>query len=150
MAIKRIGLKIPKIFRSILFITLGTSWVTGIIFFILRDFVTIEGEFGPQKHPMQFPILTIHGAAAFLMMIWFGSMVSAHIPMGWRIKKLRFWGICMTSAVVTQIVTAYLLYYMTSEELRIIVGYIHLTVGFLLPFMLLVHIVKKVKLGSKQ
>lgn len=136
----RISLKLPFILRLLLYLSLAVSWFTGLGFFLLDTFFQIEGEFGPQKHPWQNPALTLHGGAAFIMMIWFGAMLSAHVPMGWRTKRIRFWGITLVSCVALQIFTAYLLYYVGHELTRETVKWIHLAVGLSLPLILTSHI----------
>ncbi|PHR60661.1 MAG: hypothetical protein COA43_05820 [Robiginitomaculum sp.] len=143
--VKRISLKIPLNYRMVFFVTLAVSWFTGLGFFLLDTFFQIEGEYGMQKHALQSPALTLHGAAAFLMMIWFGGLVAAHVPMGWRTQRLRFWGISLLSLIGLQIVTAYGLYYLSHEISREVIQWVHLIVGGILPFVLVGHIVAGIK-----
>lgn len=131
--------------RLVLFITLAVSWFTGLGFFLLDTFFQIEGEFGIEKSPWQNPALTIHGASAFLMMVWFGGLVATHVPMGWRTKRLRFWGITLISAIALQIFTAYLLYYLANEFARETIKWAHLVVGLTLPAILTGHILAGIK-----
>ena len=150
MKLKRITLKVPKTFQYLLFATLATSWCSGITFFILNRFITVEGDFGPQKHPWQFPAISTHGLAAFMMMILFGAMLASHVPMAWQTKRLRFWSITFVIAVSLQIITGYTLYYLASEDSREITGYFHLTVGFCLPIILAIHIISAAKNRKKR
>jgi hypothetical protein len=143
--LQRMTLKIPVLYRRVLYVTLTASWVTGVVFFVLRDFITVEGDFGPERHPFQYPTLMIHGLAAFFMIIGFGGLLFAHIPYSWRSKRERLWGITLISAVAFQIISAYLLYYMDGELSREIVGYLHLAVGTLLPALLATHIISGVR-----
>ncbi|MBL4839058.1 MAG: hypothetical protein JKY34_15930 [Kordiimonadaceae bacterium] len=143
--LQRMTQKIPTLYRRVLYVTLSASWVTGIVFFILRDFIIIEGDFGPEKHPWQYPALMVHGLAAFFMIIGFGGLLFAHIPYSWRSKRQRLWGLTLISAVAFQIITAYLLYYMNSELSREVVGYFHLGIGGLLPFLLITHIISGIR-----
>lgn len=145
MKLKRITARVPKLYQSILFTVLATSWVSGVTFFILNTFITVEGDFGPQKHPWQFPAISIHGFAAFSMMILFGAMLASHVPLTWKIKKLRLWGLTFVSAVSLQIITGYTLYYIAGENSRIFIGYIHLVIGISLPLLLTLHILSAVK-----
>lgn len=145
MKLGRMTLTIPKLYQRVLFWTLATSWVTGIAFFILREFITVEGDFGPERHPWQYPTLMIHGFAAFLMIIGFGGLLFAHIPHSWRSKRERLWGLTLACAVGFQVITAYLLYYMDGEFSRELVGYIHLGIGALLPMLLVTHIISGIK-----
>lgn len=141
----RVTLKLPKLYRRVLYITLSTSWITGIAFFIMRDFITIEGDFGVERHPLQYPTLMVHGLAAFFMIIGFGGLLFAHVPYGWRHKRERQWGLALISAVAFQIISAYLLYYMDGELSRTVVGYLHIGVGLSLPALLITHILRGIR-----
>lgn len=140
MKLKPITLKVPKKFQYVLFTTLATSWISGLTFFILNQFVMIEGDFGPQKHPLQFPMISIHGFAAFMMMILFGAMIANHVPLGWKSNRLRLWGLTFLIAVTLQILTGYTLYYLATDFSREVIGYVHLAIGILLPVILTKHI----------
>lgn len=137
---KPIGLKIPILYRMVLFMTLAVSWFTGAGFFLLDRFFQIDGAFGIEKHPWQTPALTVHGGAAFLMMVWFGSILGAHAPMGWRTRRLRFWGISLLACFSLQTLSAYLLYYLSDPSAREVVKWVHLAIGLSLPATLLGHI----------
>lgn len=140
-----ITVKIPLNFRKFLFSLLTTSYVTGITFFVLKTWFVVEGEFGPEKHPLQFPMLMIHGASAFLLMMCYGALLAGHVPSAWKLKRSRYLGISLISVFTFQIITAYLLYYLANEEIRNIVGYCHLFTGISIPFILTTHIIAGVK-----
>lgn len=116
------------------------SWTSGILFFVLNNWVTVEGEFGPQKHPWQQNVLQIHGAAAFLMLITFGALLASHAPAGWRVRSVRPTGLAAIIAQAVLIASAYLLLYLGDEELRRVTVYLHASVGFSLPFLLVMHL----------
>lgn len=138
--VHRIGLRLPAVFRWFLYTVVGCSWMTGIAFFILREFMVIEGDFGPQMHPLQFPTLMVHGLCAFLMIFGAGGMLFAHVPHGWKSGKQRVWGCAITAVVLLQIFSGYLLYYLDGDFARSASGYVHLAIGLLVPFILLAHV----------
>lgn len=140
-----LGLKIPKLYQGILFLTLALSWFSGLGFFILDTFFVVEGEFGLEKHPLQNPALTAHGAAAFLMTIWFGAALGGHVPYSWRTRRLRFLGLLLLGNVGLQIVTAYLLFYVGDLATRQIVIWVHLAGGLALPLSLFIHVRAAIK-----
>jgi hypothetical protein len=47
-------------------------------------------------------------------------------------------------------ITAYLLYYVAKEELRETIEYLHLGVGFTLPFILMTHVLHNKKIKASQ
>ncbi|MEH6357562.1 MAG: hypothetical protein V7745_01130 [Pseudomonadales bacterium] len=144
-----VSVKIPKAYRRSLFITLTVSWCTGIAFFIFSRYITIDGDFGPEKHPWQFPVLMMHGVAAFLMMMACGSLLTNHVPSGWRQNKLRLMGLTLVAFLVLQVVSAYLLYYLSSDEIRAVTSNIHAASGFLFPLLLIAHIVHGKRLKTR-
>tara|TARA_R110002096_G_scaffold199271_17_gene383132 strand:- start:4557 stop:4997 length:441 start_codon:yes stop_codon:yes gene_type:complete len=138
----RVSIRIPWSYRTFLFLFILLSWTTGIAFYILNNFIEMEGEFGPQKHPWQYPLLKIHGASAFLMMITYGYLLATHIPAGWKAKRSRKAGLLLVATQGFLIVTAYLLYYAGwEEEVRKYLVWTHASVGFTFPFLVALHIV---------
>ncbi len=105
----------------------------------------VEGDYGLVKHPWQFPVLQTHGAAAFLMMVSFGFVLGSHLPRSWKTKKKRKTGLLLIALPSFLIISAYLLYYLSDEKVRDWVEYAHLAVGFMLPFILALHIAVKIK-----
>ena len=105
----------------------------------------VEGDFGPEKHPWQFPVLMLHGASAFMVMFFFGFVMASHVPVAWKLKKIRALGILLVSAVSFQIISAYLLYYLANETVRDVIANLHAAVGFSLPIILTIHIVHAIR-----
>jgi hypothetical protein len=134
-------------YKKCFFVILSVSWITGLSFFILNNFIDIEGEFGLEKHPWQFPILKIHGGVSFLIMVVFGYFLSAHVRKNLYLKNKKGIksGLLLLSMPILCIITAYALYYISSDSSRQIMSYAHFFIGFLLPFVLLFHIVKMAK-----
>lgn len=145
MPMQKIAVRIPKFYRNSLFSVLLVSWCTGIAFFIFSRWITIDGDFGQEKHPWQNPILQIHGAAAFVMMIAFGSIIGAHVPASWKLNRMRGIGATLVTVLGLQIVTAYFLYYLSNEQARVWIANMHATLGAVLPLPLIIHIFVGVK-----
>lgn len=136
----KVGTKIPKKYKIILYTLLLISLISGSTFFIMFNWIEVEGDFGPQKHPWQYFFLQLHGAAAFLMMISFGFLLGTHVPAGWKTKKLRKTGITLVSSIIYLIISAYFLYYIAQEDFRKYLGWSHAIVGISLPFQIAFHL----------
>ncbi|MBL6664305.1 MAG: hypothetical protein ISQ34_00495 [Rickettsiales bacterium] len=134
------SVKISKRYKNWLYLVLSVSWVSGVVFFILNNFYVIEGEFGVEKHPAQFLFLKIHGAAAFLMMITYGFFFGSHVKLSWRVKPVRKFGIILMSIPALLALSAYILYYVSSDWLHGMVAYFHLSLGIPFPIILVIHI----------
>ncbi len=138
----KIGFRIPLTYRAILFIGLASSWCTGLIFYYMNNWVTVEGAFGPMKHPAQQFVIMGHGAAAFVMLMCFGVLVVNHLPSAWRLRRSRYLGITLTTLFSFQIITAYILYYIASEESRALISNLHALSGASIPIILVGHIIR--------
>lgn len=136
-----ITLKVPKKIQALIVAATCVSLITGVAFYILNSWITVEGDFGPEKHPWQFSILKIHAASAFTIIILYGAMWGSHVQLGWRSKTSRKSGISLTALLGLQILSAYLLYYLSSDTTREFVAYIHLGIGLSIPASLIIHII---------
>ena len=79
------------------------------------------------------------------MIMAFGSVIAAHIPASWKLNRLRIIGITLTSILSLQIMSAYLLYYLSNETIRDWVANIHAALGVTLPLVLIAHIMIGIK-----
>jgi hypothetical protein len=143
-------MKVNKQTRRILYIITTLSWVTGVVYFILDQFVLIEGDFGPEKSPFQYPIIKLHGLTAFLLMINFGYFLSHHIKYTWRKKPRDKMGILLVSLDLSLIISGYLLYYIVTGDSRMLTAYLHTFIGIVYPIVLTIHIRKIVRERKKQ
>ena len=146
------AIKVDPVYKNWLYFIFAASWCSGLTFFILNNFVEIQGEFGLQKHPLQFLFLKIHGGSAFFMMITFGFFLGSHIIKSWRVKPVRKFGVILTIIPVLLFISAYILYYGSGDKLHLIVSYFHFSLGMILPFILMTHIMigKKKKKRAKK
>lgn len=142
-----ISLRIPKTVKRTLILFILMSFITGCLFFTLNRWVTIEGDFGLQKHPWQFLSLQMHAFSGFAMMLLYGAFLGSHAPLAWRAKRSRKSGVGLGSFIGVQVITAYGLYYLANEFARDIVAWAHLGVGLSLPLALYVHIKAAKKQG---
>ena len=138
----KITSRFPDAYRLGLFFLVAVSWCSGVTFFILDHWVRVEGEFGPERHPWQVSVLQLHGAGAFAMMIAFGYLLASHVPAGWKTGRMRFLGTTMVAVVAFLVVSAYLLYYLADDQLRVGLSWAHASAGFSLPFLLATHFVQ--------
>lgn len=136
----KISLTISKHYRYFFYSILSVSFITGITFWVIRRFGMVEGDFGPESHFLQYPLLQIHGLSAFIMLMSLGAIFASHIPKTWSSKRARKSGISILSTTVFSILTAYSLYYLVSEDWHELLGNAHALVGILLPLILFMHI----------
>ena len=132
--------RIPTHYRRILYLCLFASWVSGVAFYVFSRWIEVEGDFGPEKHPWQFPVLQMHGFAAFCMLLCIGAIVANHVPVTWRSVALRTSGTALCTLVGLQVISGYTLYYASHETFRWLAAEFHAINGFLMPFILGAHV----------
>lgn len=113
---QRINLKITRGYRWFLYGTLTLSVMSGGGFWLIRRFGQVEGEFGLESSPWQYPLLQAHGLAAFLMLMAFGAVAAAHIPPAWFSRRNRWLGCVLATAVSLSALSAYVLYYWVGDD----------------------------------
>ncbi|MBI2384173.1 MAG: hypothetical protein HYV18_08900 [Gammaproteobacteria bacterium] len=99
----------------------------------------VQTEFGPQPHPLEYQWLRLHGAAAMLSLIAFGSLLPTHIATAWSARRNVRSGLCMVGACALLIATGYLLYYFADEGSRPWIGALHWGAGLAAPLLTAVH-----------
>lgn len=136
----KVGARIAPAYRGPLFFVLAAAWITGLLYLGLDTWGRVEGDFGLEPHPWQATTLKIHGAVAFLMIWAFGYLAASHVPAGRRTGRSRRLGHLLLGALAFMTVSAYGLYYASSETLRDALAVGHVAVGFALPFLVAAHV----------
>ncbi len=138
----RVALHFPRRAKLMLYGNIALSFASGIAWFALHRWGQVEGEFGPEKSPLEPWLLRVHGASAFLAMMGFGYLLASHVHVGWRSRRNRRLGALLVGAVSLLILSGYLLYYSAGEDFRSAVSWIHLGLGLSLPGVLGLHVWK--------
>jgi hypothetical protein len=134
----------PRLYLSrrgklMVYAVFAAAWSSGVLWLIVHYFLQRHGEFGDEVHPLEHPLLLLHGASAF-MALWLGGWLwSAHVRPWWSSRKRRSSGVVLIAIGAVLIVTGYLLYYAGGDALRHWVGIVHWCLGLALAVPLLVH-----------
>ncbi len=134
-------MKLPKSFGkywSVYTVCLGV-WLSGAVWLVLHYFFTQQGDFGIAHHPMEHWSLVAHGAFAFSSLWMIGFLWGTHFSQRWRLRRNRKTGGLLFSVMCLLIVTGYLLYYLSSDELRASTAVIHWIIGLGMPLTFLGH-----------
>lgn len=136
------GLRLSARHRGWFHGTFLVLFASGAGWWVLHRWLQVQGDFGPQPHPAQRPLMLIHGAAAMLALVILGTLVPLHMKRGWRARLNRANGIMLIAFVGLLTLTGYGLYYAGGESLRSVAGTAHTTLGLALPFAVIWHIVR--------
>jgi multisubunit Na+/H+ antiporter MnhG subunit len=130
--------RFPTGMRRAIYATFIATWITGVLWLLFHYFMTQQGEFGPEPHPLEAWSLRLHGLCAFVA-LWIGGWLwAAHARPALGFVRQRKSGITICSIFVILAVTGYLLYYASDDALRDVVRLVHWIVGLALlaPFAL--------------
>ena len=125
--------------KKMLYAVSAVLWLSGIVWLYFRYYAESRDEFGPQAHPVQAMSLKIHGMAAIVFLIIFGTLLY-HIRPGWRQKQQRPSGVSLLTTCIILILTGWGLYYVGDEQLRSLTSIIHCILGLSLPGIIFFHV----------
>jgi cation transport ATPase len=114
--------------------------VSGIAWLIAHFFLRRAGEFGETIHPLEPWSMKLHGAAAMAMLFFIGSLLNSHIRRALRAGRNLMQGGSLLMALMALTLSGYGLWYLASEENRVIWSTTHWVIGLALPALLIWHI----------
>ncbi len=126
--------------RWLTWLSTGLLIVTGLAWLAL-DFFALGRPDIVGPHPLSHPLLAAHGAIAMVALITYGGVFASHVPRAWAVKRNRWTGCLIASVLGVSIVTAWLLYYASSESVHEFASAFHWIVGLSVALILPLHIV---------
>lgn len=147
---KKKGFQINNSLKALLFLSLGSLFVTGILWLTGHYLLAVNSDYGIVKSPLEPLSLKIHGLMAPLFLIVFGSLLPTHIIRALKAKQNFISGIMLLFLIAYLIATGYFLYYCGNETLRNISSISHSITGCLIILMLVIHIYLGKKIYSQE
>jgi hypothetical protein len=129
--LERGPLKLPRGRRWTVYGVAFATWFTGVLWLIYHYFLTTEGRFGPQTHPLEPWWKTIHAGVSFFAIGILGLLWGVHILRGWNANWRRWSGGTLATFFFVLSVTGFALYYiyMIDEGWRAWTSIIHWVLG---------------------
>jgi cation transport ATPase len=124
------------------YVILALVFVSGAVWAWLQHFGRATSEFGVGAHPAELWMQRLHGAAAMLALVLFGTLLLSHMLAAWRAGRNRRTGMSLAILFGILIATGYALYYVGNEQLRAWASWGHLWVGLALPLIVAVHVLR--------
>lgn len=126
--------------RRATYATFGLLWASGALWLLFHYFFRLEGDFGPEAHPLESWWLRLHGLMAMLALVALGSLAINHVRLAWNRRKNLRTGLAMVAMTGWLALTGYALYYFASEANEAWLPLTHWIPGLALPLAGLVHI----------
>src|SRR5690348_9056566 len=130
---RRDGVRLSPLHRATLYGTFGVLAASGALWALLHDGLPFLGIALPAWHGAEPSLLALHGAAAVVMLLVFGSLAPQHVKWAWKGRLNRGTGGSMAATQALLLVTGYALYYAGGEETRTVASDLHLAIGLGAP-----------------
>jgi len=112
---------------------------SGVLWLVCHYFVTVPGEFGETRHPLEAWWLRLHGGAAMGFLIVLGTVLPVHVQRAWDARRNRGSGAMLLCVICALLITGYALYYAGGEEFRPWISTSHWATGLIGGAALVLH-----------
>lgn len=126
--------------RRLIYATFVLLWTSGALWLAFHYFLRVEGDFGPEAHPLEAWWLRLHGLMAMLALVAVGSLATNHVRLAWKRGKNLRTGLPMLAMTAWLAASGYTLYYFASEANEAWLPLTHWIAGLALPLAGLVHV----------
>lgn len=137
---KYVTIRLSHAHQTWLYLVFALIFVSGAGWLIFHYWVPTQGEFGEAHHPSEPWWMRLHGAASFLFLFLFGTVVPNHVKRAWQMRRNRISGVSFCSANVLLTLTGYALYYFSGEDSRTAIGALHWIIGLVFPVLVGWHV----------
>jgi len=126
--------------KKLLYAGFALLWLSGAAWVAFHYFFQIQGDFGPEPHPLQIWWLRLHGLMAMAALALAGSLAPNHIRIAMNRRKNQRSGLPMLGLTVWLAATGYALYYFPTDDNAAWLPLLHWIAGLALPLMLAFHV----------
>lgn len=141
------GIRLTAYHERWIHAVLMAVYVTGIAWMVLHYGVNRGNALETPWHVVETWTLRAHGAAAMATLIAFGSMLPAHVPGAWKLRRNFASGAGVLATMLLLIATGWLLYYSSDERMRAWSSYLHMGLGVAGPLAFLWHLTYRRKVA---
>jgi hypothetical protein len=107
----------------------GILWLSGFLWWLLHQFFATRGEFGVTPHPLEAPLLFLHGVLAVASMYLFGWIMAQHASRWWAAGRRRASGGVLTAFLAALSVSGFALFFLVDDASLRVTALIHDALG---------------------
>jgi hypothetical protein len=115
--------------RLAIYLILGLLWLSGCTWFLLDQFFARPGPFGPAPHPLQPPLLVLHGVVAIAGMYLLGWVSASHVVRWWPGRLRRCSGATLATFLVLLGVSGFALFFVSEDRWQRVAALAHDALG---------------------
>ena len=121
--------RMPRRQRLWIYLIVGMLWLSGTVWFLLDQYCAKHGEFGVTPHPLEAPVLLLHGVLAVLSMYLFGWVMARHVTRWWSARRRRWSGGVLTGFLALLSVSGFALFFLVDDASQHVAAIIHDVLG---------------------
>ncbi len=133
----------PRLARSLRVLVLGTMtglWLSGAAWLGLHYLLAAPGEFGPVPHPLEAPVVRLHGIVGLGFLVLIGWIMPAHALRHLGTRQARPSGVALLVVAALLSISGFALFYVVDGGLRQGLAIPHEIVGLAALALVLPHV----------
>jgi hypothetical protein len=129
----------PQRQRLAVYVVSTTLWASGLLWLILDEFFSRQEQFGRTPHPLESPLLLIHGVVAIISAYVLGWISARHVLQWWSGGLRRWRGGAFTLLVVVLSLSGFALFFISSDAWQRLSKLTHEAVGTVIVLFAVQH-----------
>lgn len=129
--------------KKILYPSIFLLAITGVTWLIGHYFLEIQGEFGPEKHPLEIWSLRLHGLFSLFGLLCLGLLLEHHIVTYIKHRRRLWTGLSLLIGSIWLALSGYMLYYLSEDDWRLVFSLGHWIMGLITIICTFFHIIGK-------
>jgi hypothetical protein len=131
--------RMPRGQRAAVYVVVGVLWISGCVWLYLDQFAAQRGPFGSTPHPLQPPLLLMHGVSAVASLYLFGWIGARHALRWWARGLRRMSGGALASVLALLIVSGFALFFLSSDAWQRYTAAVHDVLGIAVTLFAIQH-----------
>jgi len=108
--------RMPVRGRLVIYLVLGTLWLSGCVWLALDQFFQTPGPFGLQPHPWQPALLLAHGILAIVSLYLLGWVGARHVLRWWPGRLRRLSGGTLAGFLTLLLISGFALFFLSDDR----------------------------------
>jgi hypothetical protein len=129
----------PRRQRLAVYIVSTALWVSGLLWLILDEFFARQEQFGRTPHPLESPLLLIHGVVAIVSAYVLGWVSARHVLQWWSGGLRRWSGGAFSVLVAVLSLSGFALFFVSSDTWQRLSKFTHEAVGTVIVLFAVQH-----------
>jgi heme A synthase len=134
------GSRLSAQLRASVHLVFSVLWLSGVAWLLLHYFAARPGEFGLVRHPLEAPLMLVHGVVAMLALFVLGWFAALHSADGNRRRARRASGWVLSTLIGVLAIAGCLQFFVSGEGAQAALRLVHEVCGVALLLPVLAHV----------